>query len=132
MCYAGGGSIVRGAGWLDGRADRHVHAGLREELVRQWPERGFPSESAFDVLCDAASTRVVSSVTNCLDLDPFRTIAVKAFNPDVPLTDVKGLLRELDGASRRERAVEFVSPWQSWDALTALAAAARTRGAADR
>jgi hypothetical protein len=131
MCYAGGGSIVRGAVSIDGRADRHLHAGLREELVRQWPERAFPSEMDFDAYCDAASTRMVSSPPHCLDLDPFRAIAVKAFNPDVPLIDVKALLRELDGASRRERADEFASPWQSWDALTALAAAARTRGAAD-
>lgn len=131
MCFAEGGALVRSAVWIDGREHRHVHAGLRDELVLQWPDRDFPSEAEFDEYCDGAGTRAVTSVPNCLDLDPIRAIAVKAFNPDVPLTDVKALLRLLDGASRRDRGSDFTSPWQSWEALTALADDVRSRGPGD-
>jgi hypothetical protein len=124
--------MVLGVSWADGPDVRHPHVGLLEEMTRQWPDRHFPTEVELDAFCSEAS-KMWNEKHACADRDVLLSLAVKSFNPDVPMSQVVPLVDQLDYVGRMDSACRpGALPWQNWEALSDHLEQGRNRGLLDR
>jgi hypothetical protein len=123
--------MVRWVAWADGPDPRHPHVGLLKALIRQWPARHFPTEGELDAFCVEAG-KMWNEKNACHDWWVLRSLAVKAFNPGVPMSRVVSLVEQLDYAGRVDLACRpGALPWQNWEALTDHLGQVRNRGLLD-